>query len=72
MAEETRPTERSQREQLDQLAEEKRAGLLREYWSYLMASKKWYMIPVVLALMALGVLIVAGGSAVAPFIYTLF
>jgi hypothetical protein len=42
------------------------AGLLRE-------RKKWWLLPIILALLAIGALIVfTSGSAVAPFIYTLF
>lgn len=42
------------------------AGLLRE-------RKKWWLAPIILALLAIGALIVfTSGSAVAPFIYTLF
>ncbi|MHB0996382.1 MAG: DUF5989 family protein [Elusimicrobiales bacterium] len=41
-------------------------GLLRE-------RKKWWLLPIILALLAIGALIVfTSGSAVAPFIYTLF
>jgi hypothetical protein len=44
-----------------------------ELVSFLWAVKLWWMIPMVLMLLALGaVLIVAQGSAIAPFIYTLF
>lgn len=41
-------------------------GLLKE-------RKKWWLLPIILALLAIGALIVfTSGSAVAPFIYTLF
>lgn len=44
-----------------------------EVWLFLRETKKWWLLPIVMMLLALGALIVlAGGSAVAPFIYTLF
>ncbi len=37
-----------------------------------MENKKWWMIPIITVLLLIGVLLIAGGSGVAPFIYTLF
>jgi hypothetical protein len=46
---------------------------LSEIWAFLRARKKWWLTPIILVLMLLGVLIVlTEGSAIAPFIYTLF
>ncbi len=46
---------------------------LIELWRFLMARKKFWMIPLLVFLLILGFLIVfAGGTAVAPFIYTIF
>jgi hypothetical protein len=59
-------------ERLERHARGRRQGLLAEYWSFLFHEKKWYLVPVVVALMALGALIVVGGTAAAPFLYTLF
>lgn len=48
-------------------------SVLKEFWKYLMSNKKWWITPIVLMLLLLGALIVfTQGSAVAPFIYTLF
>ncbi len=47
--------------------------MLREIWGFLKARKKWWLTPIVLFLIILSALIVlTSGSAVAPFIYTLF
>jgi hypothetical protein len=44
-----------------------------ELWTFLRNSAKWWLLPVVVVLMAIGALLVfAGGSALAPFIYTMF
>jgi Family of unknown function (DUF5989) len=46
---------------------------LRDVWEYLRVRKKFWLAPVIAVLVLLGFLIVvAQGSALAPFIYTLF
>lgn len=46
---------------------------LKEFWSFLRIRKRYWLLPVILILMLLGAIIVfSSGSAVAPFIYTLF
>ena len=48
-------------------------SFLKELWAFLRARKKYWLWPIVLMMAMLGVLIVlAQGSAIAPFIYTLF
>ncbi len=47
--------------------------LLKEFWEYLRIHKKWWLGPIILFLVLLGFIIVlVEGSALAPFIYTLF
>jgi hypothetical protein len=47
--------------------------LLRELWAFMRARKKFWLLPIFVVLLLLGTLIVlTQGSAVAPFIYTLF
>jgi hypothetical protein len=53
-------------------AERPSPGFLREYWDFLKHNKKWWLIPIIVALLLVGVLIILGGTAAAPFIYTLF
>lgn len=46
---------------------------ITEFWRFLKVRKKFWLLPLMFALVALGGLIVLSqGSAVAPFIYTLF
>jgi len=48
-------------------------ALAREFWAFLRVRKKWWLAPIVLVLGLFGALIVLSqGSAVAPFIYTIF
>ncbi len=47
--------------------------ILAELWMFLRARKKYWLVPTLLLLVVFGGLIIlAQGSAVAPFIYTLF
>jgi hypothetical protein len=50
----------------------KREGLLHGVVAFLLANKKWWIIPIVLVMLLLGALVVLGGTGAAPFIYTLF
>jgi uncharacterized protein DUF5989 len=45
---------------------------LLELWQFLRQTKKWWLFPVVVTLLILGLLIWMSGTAAAPFIYTLF
>lgn len=46
---------------------------LKEFYGYLLSSKKYWLIPVFLIFALIGLLLVASqGSVIAPFIYTLF
>ena len=48
-------------------------AIIQEFWQFMRVSKKWWLAPIMFALFLLGALIVATqGSALAPFIYTLF
>jgi hypothetical protein len=48
-------------------------SIIKELWAFLRARKKFWLWPIFLMMFVLGALIVlAQGSAVAPFIYTLF
>jgi hypothetical protein len=48
-------------------------SFLRELWRYMRTRKKYWLLPILIVMVILGGLIVlAQGSAVAPFIYTLF
>tara|TARA_B100001123_G_scaffold140617_1_gene163457 strand:+ start:540 stop:719 length:180 start_codon:yes stop_codon:yes gene_type:complete len=48
-------------------------SIVSEFWDFLKTRKKWWLGPIVLIMLLMGLLIVlTEGSAVAPFIYTLF
>jgi hypothetical protein len=46
---------------------------LKDLWGFLKVRKKFWLLPIILFMMLFGVLIVlTGGSAIAPFIYAIF
>jgi hypothetical protein len=48
-------------------------GFIKEIWTFLKIRKKLWLAPIIIAMVMLGgLLILAQGSVVAPFIYTLF
>lgn len=47
--------------------------IIMDFWRFLRERKKWWLLPMIVVLLLIGVLIVmTSGSAIAPFIYTLF
>jgi uncharacterized membrane protein SpoIIM required for sporulation len=53
-------------------ADNKPQNQLSEFLQFLVNNKKWWITPIALLLIVLGVLVMLGGSGVAPFIYSLF
>ena len=47
--------------------------LLKEFWMFLRVRKKWWLLPIIVVMVLVTTLLVfAQGSALAPFIYTIF
>ena len=47
--------------------------LVSELWAFMKERKKWWLLPVIAVLLVVGTLLIfAQGSALAPFIYTIF
>jgi hypothetical protein len=49
-----------------------RHGFFGELWYFLRTSKKWWMLPLLVSFVLMGVVLVLAKTAIAPFIYTLF
>jgi len=47
-------------------------GFFSEFWIFLKENKKWWLLPILVAFLLMGALLLAGGTGAAPFIYTLF
>ena len=50
-------------------AEGAQRGFLREFWYFLRYNKKWWLLPIILALLLLGVFAVLSTTPAAPFLY---
>ena len=53
-------------------AQAQRPGLLADFWDFLKHNKKWWLLPILIVMLLVGVLVILGSTAAAPFIYTLF
>ena len=48
-------------------------SFIKEFWEFLMVRKKYWLLPILIVLVIFGGLIILSqGSAIAPFIYTIF
>ena len=65
-------SQRRERVEFENAAAAARIGLIAEFWDFLRHNKKWWLLPIVIVLLMLGALVILGGTAAAPFIYTLF
>lgn len=63
---------RTDAEAFSQEARRGRVGLARELMEFIRHNRKWWLTPIIVALLMVGALIFLGGTAAAPFIYTLF
>jgi hypothetical protein len=53
-------------------ASRRRPGFVRELLEFLRQNKKWWLTPIAVAVLLLGVLVTLAGTGAAPFVYTLF
>ncbi len=58
--------------EFEQAGDEQQTSLVADLIGLLKNNKKYWLIPLLIMLLILGLLIVLGGTAAAPFIYTLF
>jgi hypothetical protein len=64
--------DRNLQDEFARQAQQSQPVLLREFWDFLRYNKKWWLTPIVLVLLLVGLLVVLSSTAAAPFIYTLF
>ena len=53
-------------------ASAQRTGLVTEFVDFLKHNKKWWLLPILLAMLGIGVLIALSATGAAPFVYPLF
>ena len=65
-------TEQKQSEFEKAADQESRPGFFSELWGFMKENKKWWLLPLILALLLFAGLVILSGTGLAPFIYTLF
>ncbi|MCH2126815.1 MAG: DUF5989 family protein [Pirellulaceae bacterium] len=53
----------------EQVTEKSNRGVIGEFWDFLKYSKKWWLTPVLIAVLLFGALVIVSGSSIAPLIY---
>lgn len=56
-------------EDLERRLDSRQPTIIEEFWYFLTYNKKWWLLPILLALLVLGALVVLSGTALAPFVY---
>ena len=64
--------DRSEKDAFLAAGKAKDPGLVSELIGFMSENKKWWLSPILLVVLLLGLLVLLGGSGVAPFIYSLF
>ncbi len=62
----------SSAEDFAQQAEQASRSLVREFWDFLRHNKKWWLTPIILVLLFVGVFLILASTGLAPFIYPFF
>jgi len=65
-------SQKDKSKEFSELAHQKRSSIIAEFWEFLKYNKKWWLIPILIVLLILCLLVLLGGTAIAPFIYPLF
>ncbi len=73
MTDDPKQTESQQQAtEFEQQAGQAQTGIVAEFVDFLLHNKKWWLTPIILVLLMVGLLVIVGGTGAAPFIYTLF
>jgi hypothetical protein len=72
MSQDSRPESSTPPTAFEQAGREKPPSLFAEFRDFIFENKKWWLVPIMLALSLVGLLVVLGSTGAAPFIYTLF
>ena len=70
--ESTEPDRQPSAEEFEKQAAAAQTGIVAEFVDFLLHNKKWWLTPIIVVLLLVGILIVLGSTGAAPFIYTLF
>ena len=72
MREENHQEQETKSQEFSRQAQQGQTGFFAEFLDFLLHNKKWWLTPIVVVLLLVGILVMLGGTAAAPFIYTLF
>jgi hypothetical protein len=61
-----------QRSKFERAAKDRPPGLIVEFWGFLRHNKKWWLLPILLVLFALGALLFVASTGLAPLLYPFF
>lgn len=68
----SKSSKQSQKNEFLEQAGQKRSNIVSEFLDFLRYNKKWWLLPIVLILLLLGLIMLLSGTAIAPFLYPLF
>ena len=66
-----KPQPGTSREEFAAESRRRRTPFLAECWQWLKHNKKWWLLPIIIALLLLGLIMLIGGAGLGPFIYPL-
>ena len=64
--------EKTNVDEFSRQAKARQTSMLGEAFAFLRETRKWFLAPIIVLLLIIGVIVVLGGTVAAPFIYTLF
>ncbi|MBN2685976.1 MAG: hypothetical protein JXR40_11905 [Pontiellaceae bacterium] len=68
----SKTSKQSQKKEFLEQAGQKRSTIVREFLDFLRHNKKWWLLPIILILLLMGLILLLGGTALAPLLYPLF
>jgi len=69
---ENHPVDDTSKSEFEELRDGEQLSLPREFLLFIRQNKKWWLIPILIALALIGLLAALGSTGAGPFIYTLF
>lgn len=60
------------KDELADLVEQDSPGIVAEFVDFVLHNKRWWLTPIIIVLLLVGILVILGSSGFAPFIYTVF
>ena len=72
MSDKSQPPTKTSVNDFERQAEEAQPGLVAEFIDFLKHSKKWWLTPILVVLLGIGIVLYIGTTSLAPFIYTMW